>query len=265
MTAAAAARPHIILDVHGVILGLDVEAEACARETIGYLRAAGFPLRFLTNSSSVSRSKLVRDLASAGIVADEAEVFTSATTVATFLRSKARSLGLYVVGSPSLREEIQRVCGELIDWSSPEDADVIVVSRAPWLDEHLLKRLAANEHAIILATCRDGYFADGSGTHVGPGRTVTLVERAAERTAVVVGKPNPYVLTDVMNLNEQEIRRCLVVGDSIAQDVMLARNAQARSVFLSPSSDAPADASDAQPDFTIRRLNELLTVIKEYL
>ncbi|ERE04133.1 MULTISPECIES: HAD-IIA family hydrolase [Chromobacteriaceae] len=248
----------LIFDLHGVLLGRREPAgHQPAGEVLRQLRAAGHPLRFLTNSSSVGRQQVAKQLASAGVEVDAGEVYTAAMTVAHYLRRCGRPRKLFVVGSDALRAELDAICGGLLSWAAPEEADTVVASRDPALDEETLRRLARAAQPQLIATCRDLGFPDGDGIHPGPGQTVARVEQALDAQALVLGKPNPYALASVMDL-PAPLSDCVVIGDSPLQDVALARNAGAKAVLVASGGDAPGGP---EPDWRIDAIDQLLPLL----
>ncbi|AXE30526.1 hypothetical protein DK842_11820 [Chromobacterium phragmitis] len=247
----------LIFDLHGVLLGRREPAgHLAAGEVLRLLRAAGHPVRFLTNSSSVGRPQVVKLLADAGIAAEAEEIYTAAMTVAHYLRRCGRRRRLFVVGSDALRAELDAGCGEWLEWARPEEADTVVASRDPGLDQDTLERLARSRLPQLIATCRDRSFPDGDAHQAGPGVTVARVEQALETRALVLGKPNPYVLSSLMSL-PGHASDCVVIGDSLQQDVALARNAGARAVLVGDGGgeDGPS------PDYRVDALDQLLHLL----
>lgn len=254
---------YLVFDIHGVLLGRTEPAgHLPAASVMSRLRTAGYGIRFLTNTSSVSRASMAAMLEEVGIVADPSEVFTAATTVAHYLRHVELPQRLFVIGSNELRQEITLVGGAAILWSGPDEADVVVVSRDPSLGQATLEPLCRNEGVRLIATCRDSRFPNGDGLDIGPGPTVELVERTLGKTAHVLGKPNHYVLTAVMGLTSKELAATLVIGDSPDQDIALANQAGASSALLTAPSSAVSmgetDHGAPRPDRVITTLDELL-------
>lgn len=256
---------HLVFDIHGVLLGRSEPAGHLPPGTVlARLRDSGYAIRFLTNASSVSRQKMAAMLEYAGIEADSSEVFTAATTVAHYLRHGDAPQRLFSIGSDELRDEITRTAGAAIRWVGPAEANVVVVSRAPALDQDTLELLGGNAGIRLIATCRDSHFPNGNRIDIGPGPTVHLVEHLLGQVAYVLGKPNPYVLTAVMGIAPGEMAATLVIGDSLGQDIALANNAGAGSVLMVTSDARPAvaareaQASLPRPDRRMRAIDELL-------
>lgn len=247
---------HLVFDIHGVLLGRTEPAgNLRPGPVLAHLRSAGYQIRFLTNSSSVSRSAMAAALEDAGIEAGADEVFTAATTLAHYLRHCETPKTLCTIGSEQLREELAHAGNGAIRQAGPDEADMIVVSRDPTLDQATLDRLARNSKVRLLATCRDSRFPNGERIDIGPGPTVERVEAALGRKAHVLGKPNPYALSAVMGITPATMRATLVIGDSREQDIALAANAGARSVLLAAGGDT---APGPRPDRVVQSIDSLL-------
>lgn len=252
---------NLVFDIHGVLLGRTEPAgRMAAGPVLDKLRGRGYRIRFVTNTSSTSPEALAKSLVAEGIDATPDEVFTAATTVGTYLGAGTVRRNLFVVGSDQLRTEITRIASDTVRLCGPAEADVVVVTRDPDLTEETLDLLRGNRTAQLIATCRDGRFASGAGLAQGPGPTVERVERALGRTAQILGKPNQYVLRAVMRLTPQDIAETVVIGDSIEQDVMLARSAGAR-WFLLAEPETAAPPSGTGTGQLINALDEMLELL----
>src|SRR5205809_1360798 len=133
-------RPLLVFDIHGVLMGRrEPVGHRPPGEVIGALRAAGYPMRFLTNSSSVSRHAFAGQLAAEQVEVMADEIYTAAIVVSHYLLSSRSPSRLYVIGSPVLRDEIATMCGNRVVWVPPEEADTVVVSRDPLLTDEVLE------------------------------------------------------------------------------------------------------------------------------
>lgn len=270
MTLMTPRQAPLVFDIHGVLLGREEPSgHRGAGEVLSELRLAGYPVRFLTNTSSTPRDQLCHQLAKAGIEARESEIYTAAQSVAHHLRrarSDGRTPSLQVIGSEQLRSEIRAHCGDTVRWAEqPEEADTVVISRDPSLTDALLERLGKCDSLELIATCRDRHFPNGGRVDTGPGTTVERVERALGKRAQVLGKPNPYVLTQVMGLAPEILPYTVVIGDSVDQDIALSRHAGTRSVLLLDAGheqDPDKPEPEFQADHTIQALDQLLTLLK---
>lgn len=188
-------------------------------------------------------------------------------TIAHYLRASSKRHRLFAIGSTELRNEITHTCGDYVQWVAPSDAETVIVSRDPALDNAMLDCLASGGDMRVIATCRDQYFPNYNSIEMGPGPTIDRVEKALGRTAYVLGKPNPYVLTAVMGIPASEMSSTLIIGDSIEQDIALSQNAGAVSALLTSTSPTKitntSSISSPKPDYIIQAIDELLTLLPE--
>lgn len=257
-------KPHyrnVVFDLHGVLLGVP---EPIGRPSFGTvvtaLREAGLTLRFLTNSSSVTPAQLAAELFARGVGVAPSEIVTAGVAVGRHLHRRFRQPRVLLIGSQTLRDTVDRSCGGTVLWCDGDEAEVVVVSRVARLDDATLDaaRAASARGAALLATCRDFSFPSGGTRVEGPGVTVARIEAVMGRTAEVVGKPNPDMLTGALGIPAHDLAATLVVGDSPEQDVALAKRAGCPSVLIADrAGDGP------EPDFHIRHLDQLLDIVGE--
>jgi HAD superfamily hydrolase (TIGR01450 family) len=261
--SASNSIPLLVFDIHGVLMGRrEPPGHRQAGEVIAALRDMEYPMLFLTNSSSKSPASLAMQLADSQVEVRVDEIYTGAMVVAHYLRSSSTSSRVYVIGSQVLRNEISTRCADCVRWATPEEADTVVVSRDPSLDDELLLRFNRSSLRLI-ATCRDSDFPSDIGREPGPGSTVSRVEGALNLTARVIGKPNTYVLTEVMGLSNEELVQTVIIGDSLWQDIALSRNAGTKSVLLQSDESNLPTASPWQPDRVFTAIDQLLELFQE--
>jgi FMN phosphatase YigB (HAD superfamily) len=75
-------------------------------------------------------------------------------------------------------------------------------------------------------------------------------------------KPNPAFMRAAADALAVPPAECLVVGDSLENDIAGARAAEMRSVWINPAG-AAAPADGPQPDWTARALTDVVTWVKE--
>lgn len=172
----------VLLDIEGVLLHAG-KALPGAADAVGRLRAAGLPLRFLTNSTRKPRRRILADLHGAGIEAAPEDILTPATPALAWLKEHKHRPHLLV--HPALREDfadapgdgppalIMGDAGEGFTYATLNDAFRVLADGAPFL------ALADNR------VFRD---ADG-GLSLDMGAFVRALEYASDTTATVLGKP----------------------------------------------------------------------------
>ena len=287
--------PVAIFDMDGVLYRGDTVMPH-ARETLARLRAAGWQVYFATNNSSASREDYVRRLERMALGGDVEHVVTSAFATAHYLeRLQPRPRDVYVVGADGLRNEI-RATGiavrersttpglrppkeaaleggastaamrrHLVESELPPPADTVVVG----LDLHLTYAVLAEAQRSLLAGARfiasnkDRAYPVEGRLLPGAGSIVSALEIASGRTALCIGKPEPFLF-------EEAVRRSggagpvLVVGDAPEYDIIAAHRIGATGVLITTGltgrEAAGAASGEAVPDHVIASLDQLFTL-----
>jgi glycerol-1-phosphatase len=207
----------VVLDLDGCVwIG-----EACtpgAPEAIAELRAAGKRLAFLTNDGRQSPEDYVRKLWGLGVQASLEEVVTVGAAIQHFLAGRPRAT-VYVIGSPAIFRHVADAGHRIVNRAAATDVDLVVVSGH---DEFNFRELRDATQAVLagaemLATDRDRTFPREDGLWPGSGAIVAALEYATERTAKIVGKPQPEIFRTA--LDRLGDGRTLVVGDRIDIDL----------------------------------------------
>jgi phosphoglycolate/pyridoxal phosphate phosphatase family enzyme len=264
-----------------------------ARETVDRLRAAGWQVFFATNNSTASRTDYVARLTRLGLGGDEEHIVTSAFATAHYLeRLDPRPADVFVVGADGLRAEIRAVgiavrpAADLPGAHPPPEAaadgvrpsamreylvhldlpplpDTVVVG----LDLHLTyARLAEAQRAILggarfIASNKDRAYPVEGRLLPGAGSIVQALEVATERSAVCIGKPEPFLFEEAIRRAGPDAGPVLVVGDAPEYDIVAAHRVGATGVLittgLTDRAAAAAATGDAVPDHVIGSLDEL--------
>ncbi len=202
----------VILDLGGVVYvggSLLPGAEAA----ISRLRAAGVPLRFLTNTTRRPRRLLLRQLRDLGLDCADDEVMMPAIAARAYLESRALSPHLLV--HPALEEDFEGLprggdpavvlgdAGEAFDYATLNAAFRLLHQGAPFL------ALAANM-----------VFRDGDGElSLDAGPFVRALEAASGRTATVLGKPSRAFFEAAVESLGCTTRDTVMIGDDAENDV----------------------------------------------
>jgi ribonucleotide monophosphatase NagD (HAD superfamily) len=119
--------------------------------------------------------------------------------------------------------------------------------------------LALRRGAEFLATGRDPTYPMPDGLWPGTGAIVAALEYATERTAAIVGKPEPQLfMTALDRLGEG---RTLVIGDRLDADVGAAAKARLDAALVltgGTSAEEAAAAKDPKPLRVAANLRELV-------
>lgn len=217
---------------------------------------------FLTNDPTSSRDELAARLEAIGIPATAADVLTSAAATARFLASREhfRDRRVLVVGAPALHREIADVGFDLVAHADARRAEIVVVGGHEGFDYAELRAAttAIAHGAALFATGRDAVVPTRDGPVPATGAILAAVETGTGVTAVVVGKPEPFVF-EIARETLSGCERVAVVGDNLGSDVVGAKRAGLDAILVLTGTATREDLRDAavRPDLVLRSLAEL--------
>jgi len=290
--------PVAIFDLDGVLYR-GARLLPYARETLERLRGSGWQVFFATNNSTATQGEYVRRLTSLGLGGDRDHVVTSAYATAHYLERLApRPRDVLVLGANGLRAEIRAVGigvrdpADLPGLDPPEDAaldgvdpgamrvylvaldlpptpDAVVVG----LDLHLTyAKLAEAQRALLagaafVASNKDRAYPVEGRLLPGAGSVVAALEVATGRSAVCIGKPEPFLFQEALRraaANENVVGPVVVVGDSTEYDMVAAHRVGATGVLvttgLTDASAARHARAEAAPDHVVGSLDQLFAL-----
>jgi HAD superfamily hydrolase (TIGR01450 family) len=209
---------NVLLDLDGCVWVADTPTHK-ADEAIAALRAAGKRVAFLTNDPRRSPEEYVRKLWSMGIQASLEEVVTVGGAIQFVLAGRPEGRA-YVIGSAAIFKHVADAGQRIVNGTlAPEEADLVVVAGH---DDFSFSELREGTQAVLagaemIAAGRDRTFPAADGLWPGTGAIVAALEYATERTASIVGKPEPEIFRTALDrLGEGST---LVVGDRIDSDL----------------------------------------------
>lgn len=195
------------------------------------LRAAGVPMRFLTNTTSKTRADMTASLRTAGFEVDEEEVLTAASGMAAYLHSAHPGGRCLLLNSGDISADLPEVDlvlpGSGTSPSGRADVDVVVVGGAgPELTYEAMDEAfrALMGGAALVAAHTNAMWKTAEGLHLDAGAYVRGLELATGVTPVVIGKPNAAVFEAGATAMGFAPSDTAMVGDDLDSDV---RGAQA--------------------------------------
>lgn len=197
----------------------------------------GIGYSFLTNNPTRSIDDYLAKLKKLGIEASHDQMYTTAVATIDYLKENMPEVKtLYVVGTPSMEAEFRAAGFVLTEPDAVEKPQALVVAFDTTLTYPKLCRAAylAAEGLPYIATNPDRVCpTDQPTVLVDCGSLTTCIEHATGRKPdIVIGKPNPDMLSGIRfrhGLKAEEIAMC---GDRIYTDVAMAQNAGALGVLV---------------------------------
>lgn len=222
-----------------------------ARSVVDTLRERGTEVLFLSNNSSGWKTDYAAKLDALGVPADPEDVILSTDGVIAYLDERGAE-SAYVVGTAAMRDAIADR-GFVVDAEEPE---CVVVGFDTELTYEKVRRatLAIRNGAEFLLAHGDAVCPTPEGFVPDCGAIGALVETAVDRPpARVFGKPNPEMITHVLDERNLAPEDVVVVGDRLATEIRLADTVGCHSACVLSGDATRADvaASDVQPSVVL--------------
>ena len=241
---------HVALDMDGTIYS----GRTLFPFTVPFLallRELGIGYTFLTNNSSKSTRDYLSHLAAFGISAKADQLYTSAQATLGCLRRKyPRVKRLFVLGTSSLRAEMAEAGFGLSEDDPADEPDAVVVGFDASLVFSRLCRAAywIKRGKLFVATHPDLVCpTDEPNVLVDCGSLCAALEKAGGRGPdEVLGKPDPGMLSGILERHQLEPHELAMAGDRLYTDMAMARRAEVLGVLVLTGETTAADAAEAE-------------------
>ncbi|HYM84514.1 MAG TPA: HAD-IIA family hydrolase [Candidatus Dormibacteraeota bacterium] len=238
----------LVLDADGVLTlkGRPIDGSA---EAIERLLGRGIPFRVVTNFSSMHRETLAARFTEGGLPIPAGSIVTAASAAAAYVR--ARHPDSFVLGQPDALREFEGIrLGTAAEVDAGAAASAVVVGDAG--DDLTFRDLdrafgLVRRGAELVAMHRNPWWLTPRGETLDSGALVAALEYAAERKAVVAGKPAPTVFRVALaaiagDLGHRPARGEVgMVGDDLLSDVRAGQRAGLRGILVLTGKHGRAD------------------------
>ncbi|MGD8450710.1 MAG: HAD-IIA family hydrolase [Phycisphaerae bacterium] len=254
----------LLLDVEGVLVAdKRYTAVETAVEFVAAARAAGCPLRLITNNTTDDRPAIIQKLTAAGFDFRLEELHTCISAAIRRL-GELSAHRLLVLGTNALRGVFAEAGFTVAD-DSRVDAVVVGLDRALIYERLAVACEAIVTHrAALVALHKNRVLADPSG-RVAPsvGSIVAAIEYATGADAIVIGKPDPAYYQQALDDLGLPPADVIVISDDPLSDLAGARRmGMAAALVLSGKYHDPAitDSLPAgeRPQLVAPRIGDLL-------
>jgi HAD superfamily hydrolase (TIGR01458 family) len=248
----------VLLDIDGV-LTISWRAIPGAPEAVAGLRASGWRLAMVTNTTSTGRARIVERLSEAGIPTEPEEVFTAPRAAAAYLRAHHPGASCLLVSNGTPHDDLEGV--ELVDPGLEQAVDVVLTGGAgPEVGYELLNRAyhALVGGASLVAMHRNLQWETEAGSQLDMGAFLLGLEQAAQSPATVVGKPSTDLYLSILGALDLDAGETVMVGDDLEADIegaqavgmraVLVRTGKFREEHLRRSAIEPDDVVDSVAD-----------------
>lgn len=227
---------HVAFDMDGTIY-MGSTLFPYTQETLKRLRENGIGYSFLTNNPTKSVKDYLAKLAGMGIEASEENMYTTSLAAIDYIRAHYPSARrLFLLGTPSMVSQFEKAGFEACADSADDRPDVLVVAFDPTLEYSRLCRAAwwASQGLPYIATNPDRVCpTDQPTVLVDCGSLCACIEHATgRRPDITLGKPDPNMLTGIMQRHGLAPDEIVMTGDRIYTDTAMAHNAGAVGVLV---------------------------------
>ena len=251
-------------DIHALVLDMDGtvyrgEAPiAGAFEALARWRQNSIPVMFVTNNSTHSREEFAAKLTRMGHQTEAEQIVNTAYATGRLLASRyPEGAAVYVVGAPALSRAVTDA-GFVV---SEQEADVVVVGldRAMTYDKLRTAVRLILDGAEFIATNPDPLIPHGPHLDPGAGTLVAAVHAATAHVAtpVVVGKPQPMLVSLALEGLGTSPQNSVMVGDQLGTDVCAGQRAGLFSVLVTTGVPPTGAATSVVADRVIADLSEI--------
>jgi HAD superfamily hydrolase (TIGR01458 family) len=246
----------VLLDIDGV-LTVSWQPVPGAVEAVARLRAVGFAIALVTNTTSRTRAWIAATLAAAGFAVGADDIFTAPAITAGYLAQHHPGARCALLNSGDIAADLPGV--HLTDDPAP---DVVILGGAgPEFSYPALNRVFGYllGGARLVAMGRNLYWRTGSGLQLDTGAFLPGLEQAAGVRAEVTGKPAAAFFATALAAIGASAPETVMVGDDIEADVLAAQRHGLTGVLVRTGkyrAETHQDAS-APPDHVIDSVADL--------
>ena len=219
-------------------------------------RSKGMGIRVLTNASK-SNSSVLRELRDIGLGLREGEVISAAELTAQYLREKMGKTRVWVLGEPELGEALTLYGHEVVD----HDPDVVVVGLDRSLNYEKLNKalLFLRQGARLVGVHSSRRIPVSGGETLSVGPVVKALEYAAEKKAVVIGKPSKIMFEAALKSMGLRASMTAMVSDELQIDLMPAKSIGMKTVLTLTGVSTRDDARRLgfKPTLIVNNVDEL--------
>ncbi len=255
-----------LLDMDGTVY-LSDHALPGAVETIAALRERGFRVVFISNKPLEPGSAYAAKLTGFGIPTRPDEVITSGYVLSRHLVQVAPGARVFVVGEPPLLDEMRQAGLQLTE--DPAQIDYVVAAFDRTFDYrkwNIAFQAIKFHGAHFVATNPDRTCpVEGGEIPDCAGIIAALEVTTGKPVELVAGKPSPMMIQVGSALLGLPVEQCLVVGDRLETDILMGREAGARTavVLTGVTRREHLATSPVQPDYVLQDISGLLDLLEK--
>ena len=281
----------ILSDCDGV-LWRETEVIQNSPETVNKFKQLGKKFCYITNNNTKTRSEFLEKCERLKYDATMEEIVCTSFLAAVYLKEKKFDKKAYVIGSEGILKELEaegiKHCGigpdimegdevELVKNFKPDpEIGAVVVGFDKYFSFPKLVKAASylqdpNIH-FVGTNCDTERPSPNNNKFPGTGCFIRTIEAASNRSAVMVGKPESFLIEYIIKKYGLNPERTLMIGDNCNTDILLGKRCGFKTllVLTGITSQSDVDAMNAStvdsknsiiPDYYAGELGDVLKMV----
>ncbi|XP_078052353.1 glycerol-3-phosphate phosphatase [Augochlora pura] len=232
----------ILSDCDGV-LWTETEVIEGSPETVNKFKQLGKKFFYITNNNTKTRPEFVEKCKNLKYEAEVEEIVCTSFLAAVYLKEKKFDKKVYVVGSVGITKELEaegiKHCDigadimngdeveAIINFKPDPDIGAVVVGFDKHFSYPKLMKAATylqDPNIHFIGTNRDTERpSPNSNKFPGTGCFIKIIESATNRNAVMLGKPEPFLIEYIVKKYNLNPERTLMIGDNRDTDILFGK------------------------------------------
>jgi len=233
-----------------------------AIDFVNRLAEKNIPYLFVTNNSSVKRETVADKLNRMGIQATRDQVVTTSMATANYIKGMKENARCFVIGEEGLHAAMEEK-GLTVTTDEHCDFVVVGIDRQVNYEKFALGCLAVSNGATFISTNSDVAIPTERGLLPGNGSLTSVITVSTGQSPVFVGKPEPVIMNEAMEILGLSKQETLMVGDNYATDIRAGMNAGIDTLMVFTGVTPFADLSKFEhpPTYYVNSLHEWMEQI----
>lgn len=247
----------LLIDLDGVVY-ISNQAIPGAAEAINRLKSKNIPLRFVTNTTTMSQDSLHKKMVSMGLPIEKHEIISAVQAAVLYLRSKKNPTCFLV-----LTDDCKKDFTEFTQ--TDKNPDFVVIGdldqkQGGWsypLLNKIFNMLITGSKMIALH--KGKFWQTDQGLTLDIGVFVAGLEYVTGQKATVIGKPSKTFFQMALKDLGVKASQAAMIGDDLDNDIKGAQSAGLKAILVKTGKyrEELVKKSKVRPDFVIESITEM--------